>query len=115
MFTELYKHLKEKGFEVYSIGQHEGICLSPYLVIKENGTNEVAGKSLVNEVVEILVYYPIGSYSLIGTYTDKLKKEMRGLNKLRRVLDPMPTIVDDEKKAYMTSYFYKKIKTKEGA
>lgn len=115
MFTELYKHLKEKGFDVYSIGQHEGICSSPYLVIKENGTNGVAGKSLVNEVVEILVYYPIGSYSLIRTYTDNLKKEMRGLKSLRRVLDPMPTIVDDEKKAYMTSYFYKKIKTKEGA
>lgn len=114
MFTELYKHLKLKGFDVYSIGQHEGICSSPYLVIKENGTSEVIGTSLINDKVEILVYYPVGSYSLIATYTDKLKKEMRGLKSLRRVLDPMPTIVDDDKKAYMTSYFYKKIKKKEG-
>ena len=46
MFTQIYKHLKENGFDVYSIGQHKGICKSPYLVIKENGTSEIVGTSL---------------------------------------------------------------------
>lgn len=114
MFAELYTYLKEKGFDVYSIGQHQGTCSSPYLVIKENGESDIAGTSYINYVVEILVYYPMGSYSLIRIYTDKLKKEMSGFKALRRVLAPMPTIIDDDKKAYMTSYTYKKIKMKEG-
>ena len=41
MFKEIYKHLKLKGFDVYSIGQHEGICSDPYLVIKENGETKI--------------------------------------------------------------------------
>ena len=39
-------------------------------------------------------------------------KYQRGI---RRVIEAMPTIIDDDKKAYMTSFTYKKIKTKEGA
>lgn len=115
MFSQLYKFLKEKGFDVYSIGQHKGICTSPYLVLKENGTSEIVGKQLVNEVVEIMVYYPVGQYSKMKSYTDKLKNDLGDIKTLRRVLDPMPTIIDDEKEAYMTSYYYRKIKTKEGA
>ena len=114
MFTELYRYLKEKGFDVYSIGQHEGICSSPYLVIKENGESDVAGTSYINDVAEILIYYPIGGYSSLSTYTNNLKLEMKKKKNLKRVIDPMPTIIDDDKKAYMTSYTYKKIKVKEG-
>ena len=114
MFSELYIYLKEKGFDVYSIGQHQGTCSSPYLVIKENGESDVAGTSYINDLVEILVYYPIGRYSSLSSYTDKLKSEMNVYKKLKRVIDPMPVIIDDDKKAYMTSYTYKKIKVKEG-
>lgn len=114
MFTELYRYLKIKGFDVYSIGQHEGICVSPYLVIKENGESDIAGTSYINDLVEILVYYPIGKYSSLSIYTDKLKSEMKSYKKLKRVIDPIPTIIDDDKKAYMTSYTYRKIKMKEG-
>lgn len=114
MFTELYRYLKTKGFDVYSIGQHEGICSSPYLVIKENGESDIAGTSYINDLVEILVYYPKGKYSSLSSYTDKLKSEMKNYKKWKRVIDPMPVIIDDDKKAYMTSYTYRKLKMKEG-
>ena len=39
---------------------------------------------------------------------------MKLLKGIRRVIDPAPTIIDDDKKAYMTSFTYRKIKTKEG-
>lgn len=110
MFEQIYKYLKLKGFDVYSIGQHEGICSDPYLVIKENGESEIAGTNLSNDVVEILIYYPIGSYSTLEDYCINLKDSMKEISKLRRVLNPSPTIIDDDKKAYMTSYYYRKIK-----
>jgi hypothetical protein len=40
---------------------------------------------------------------------------MKLLKGIRRVIEPMPTIIDDDKKAYMTSFTYRKIKMKEGA
>ena len=115
MFAQIYKHLKNNGFDVYSIGQHEGICTNPYIVVKENGESEVIGTSLINNTVELLIYYPVGTYSKLNEYKQSVLYTMKLLKGIRRVMDPMPTIIDDDKKAYMTSFTYKKIKTKEGA
>ena len=115
MFAQIYKHLKNNGFDVYSIGQHEGICTNPYIVVKENGESEVVGTSLINDTVELLIYYPLGKYSELVSYKKKILNVMKYLRGVRRVIEAMPTIVDDDKKAYMTSFTYKKIKTKEGA
>jgi hypothetical protein len=114
MFTEIYRHLKENGFDVYSIGQHQGICKSPYIVIKENGESEIIGTSLTNDIVELLIYYPIGTYSKLNEYKQSTLYSMKLLKGIRRVIEPMPTIIDDDKKAYMTSFTYRKIRTKEG-
>lgn len=115
MFAQIYKHLKNNGFDVYSIGQHEGVCLSPYIVVKENGESEVVGTSLVNDSIELLIYYPFGRYSELSEYKKRILDVMKYQRGIRRVIEAMPTIIDDDKKAYMTSFTYKKIKTKEGA
>ena len=114
MFAQIYKHLKDNGFDVYSIGQHEAICTKPYIVIKENGENEIAGTSLTNDIVELLIYYPLGTYSKLNEYKQSTLYTMKLLKGVRRVIEPMPTIIDDDKKAYMTSFTYRKIKMKEG-
>ena len=62
MFKKTYEHLKYSGLDVYSIGQHKGLCEKPYIVIKENGLSEISGTSLTNDIIELLVYYPVGSY-----------------------------------------------------
>ena len=110
MFKEIYKHLKSKGLNVYSIGQHQGICKDPYFVIKDNGESEVAGTNLSYDTIEILIYYPIGQYSALEGQINVLKQYMKELAKLRRVMNPSPTVIDDDKKAYMTSLYYQKIK-----
>ena len=115
MFAQIYKHLKNNGFDVYSIGQHEGICTNPYIAVKENGGSEIVGPSLTNDIVGLLIYYPVGTYSKLNEYKQSVLYTMKFLKGIRRVIDPMPTIIDDDKKAYMTSFTYKKIKTKEGA
>lgn len=114
MFTQIYRHLKDNGFDVYSIGQHKGICINPYIVIKENGESEIAGTSLTNDIVELLIYYPVGTYSKLNEYKQSILYTMKLLKGIRRVVEPMPTIIDDDKKAYMTSFTFRKIKTKEG-
>ena len=115
MFAQIYKHLKNNGFDVYSIGQHKGICTNPYIVVKENGESEIVGTSLTNDIVELLIYYPVGTYSKLNEYKQSVLYTMKLLKGIRRVIDPMSTIIDDDKKAYMTSFSYRRIKKKEGA
>ena len=70
---------------------------------------------MTNDIVEILIYYPIGTYSKLDEYKQSTLYTMKLLKGIRRIIDPMPTIIDDDKKAYMTSFSYRKIKMKEGA
>ena len=112
MFKEIYLHLKEQGFNVYSIGQHKGKCLEPYLVVSETGDMDITGSGLMHKTVEVLIYYPVGKYSGVSAYIDSVKKAMQGL-KLRRVITSNPTIIDDDKQAYMTFLSYTRIKIKE--
>ena len=114
MFTELYTYLKGRGFDVYSIGQHQGICTNPYIVIKENGESYIAGTSLTNDVIELLIYYPIGKYSSLECYKKDILNSMRNIKGVRRIFEGVPTIIDNDKKAYMTSFSYRKIRMKEG-
>lgn len=113
MFKKLYLHLKNNGFNVYSIGQHEGVCIDPYIVISETGDSDIVGKNLMNKNVELLVYYPLGKYSEINNYIEKIKNTMKELSCFRRVINSNPIIVDDDKQAYMTFLAYRKIKLKE--
>lgn len=104
MFKTIYKHLKSSGFDVYSIGQHEGDCLKEYIVIK-NYTPRSIVKGTNNEEVELLLYYPIGEYSKFMDYIESVKEAMKGLN-LKDNEVPYPIIVEDDKKAYMTVLSY---------
>lgn len=113
MFREIYLHLKENGIDVYSIGQHKGLCNSPYVVISETGDGEIVGKNLMSKNVELLIYYPLNSYSEFEGYIENIKKTMKELSHIRRVIESNPRIIDDDKKAYMTFLSYRIIKIKE--
>ncbi len=89
MFAQIYKHLKNNGFDVYSIGQHEGICTNPYIVVKENGESEVVGTSLINDTVELLIYYPVGRYSELSNYKKRILDIMKDQRGIRRVIEAM--------------------------
>ena len=115
MFSQIYNFLKNKGYDVYSIGQHEGKCNNPYIVIQEKGIGQITGTRLSKSTIDLLVYYPKGQYSKFPVWINDLKLAMREFNKAKRVHDAMSTIIDDDKQAYHTSLTYEKIRTKEGA
>lgn len=105
-FKEIYKLLKTDGFDVYSIGQHGGLCTKPYVVIKELGEVKIAGTPFLNEVIDLLIYYPMPRYSEIGEYCDSVMESLEALECIERTYKQNATIVDDDKKAYTTSITY---------
>lgn len=102
----LYHYLKSAGFDVYSIGQHKGVCESPYIVLRNNGTNIV--DSVADRHYEIMMYVPVDRYSEMEDFVESVKLNMSKL--WPHVLlyeDEAPHYLDDEKKAYMTSLIYR--------
>ncbi|WP_250673537.1 hypothetical protein LZ906_007845 [Paraclostridium ghonii] len=104
MFKTIYKHLKTNGVDCYSIGQHHGICEKEYVVVKNN-TPRSLNNSMVEEEVELLLYYPLGGYSKFIDFIDSVKGVMKALS-YKDTYTPYPIIVEDEKKAYVTILKY---------
>lgn len=108
MFKTIYKHLKSKGFECYSVGQHTGICKTEYIVIK-NSTPRALSKVMLEEKVELLLYYPIGRYSEMEEFISRVRIAMSELD-YEDNYTPYPIIPEDGKDAYMTILSYKNVK-----
>lgn len=104
MFKLIYKHLKANNFDCYSIGQHKGICEKSYIVIKNN-TPRALSKTMLEEEVELFLYYPLGEYTKFIDYIDNVRSTMNGLS-LKDNFIQYPIIVEDDKKAYMTILSY---------
>lgn len=106
IWKDIYRHLKQEGFDVYSLGQHEGECKNPYLVLRDNGVTR--RQSIEVPEYEVLLYYPMDHYSEFSGYISGVKTAMNKLfPSLKLVEDEQPHYPDSEKRAYMTSLIYR--------
>ena len=105
MFKKIYTHLKNNNIDCYSIGQHEGKCVKPYVVIKDMGKAKTNNSVVYKKMVELYVYYPLGSYSMVDDFVSEIEEIMTSLS-FKETYEASPTIIDDDKKAYLTRLSY---------
>lgn len=105
-WQSIYTHLKERGFAVFSLGQHRGKCTEPYLVLRNNGG--LLEQGLTGQEYEVLLYYPATRYSQFEDYIEQVKETMNLLFPVLRLVDAeQPHYLDDEIEGYMTSLIYR--------
>ena len=104
----IYKHLKAKGIDVYSPGQHQGECVSPYTVVKDAGLNPLSSFSSSQALYDIMCYVPQKEVSKLEPYVEQLKEVMKGLYP---AIVPMnfqtASFLDDTVKGHMISIQYR--------
>lgn len=106
-YKTIYQHLKSEGYDVYSMGQHKGLCVAPYIVIRNNGT--VTELSVSSTDYELLLYYPIDHYSEFEDYIDSVRETMNELYPagLKLVDDASEHYLDDDVRGYQSSLLYR--------
>lgn len=108
-YQDIYTHLKAAGFAVYSLGQHQGECVSPYIVLRNNGSTDAL--SMTGTEYELLLYYPVKQYSSFEDHIESVKQHMNRLFPALRLVDgPSAHYLDDDVKGYMTSLIYENFK-----
>lgn len=75
----IYSHMKTNGFDVYSPGQHEGDCVAPYIVVRDEGTQKLSGFSSTQSLYDILCYVPQRNFSQLEPFVKSVKEAMKGL------------------------------------
>ena len=107
-WMNIYRQLRADGVDVYSPGQHQGECISPYTVLRDAGSNQLGDFSSTRALYEILCYVPQDQYSTLEPYVEEVKSSMK---KLYPAIVPThfetPSFLDDTVKGHMISVQYR--------
>lgn len=104
---DIYMHLQREGFEVYFPGQHQGECISPYVVVKGATNMQFRQYSTVAQYYDLLCYVPKDRYSSLYPYVDSVKAAMKQLFPMIKPAHyDTDSFYDDEIKGHMVSVQY---------
>lgn len=110
-WQDIYMHLKEKGFDVYSPGTKTGECNSEYLVVKNDGSSKHASFSTDVDLYAVLCYVPKSHYSSLEPLVQRVKNAMKELEPMIKPYGSQtPSYYDDSVKAHMIGIEYKNYK-----
>lgn len=108
---DIFTHLKNEGFEVYSPGIKTGECISEYLVVKNDGSTKHTSFSTDIDLYAVMCYVPKENYSSLEPLVQKVKNAMKGLEPMIKPYGSQtPSYYDDSLKAHMISIEYKNYK-----
>ena len=98
---DIYKHLKNKGFDVYWPAQKLGECSSKYLVIKNDGSYKHVNYSTDRDMYSIQCYVPKLAYSELEPLVQSVKRAMKELYPMIMPYgSQQPSFYDDAIKAH---------------
>lgn len=107
-WTTIYRHLKAEGFDVYSPGQHNGDCTSPYVVIRDAGLSQLSGFSSTQARYELLCYVPKDQFSSLEPFVERVETAMKGLYpSIVSMNYRTPSFLEDSIKGHMVSTQYR--------
>lgn len=108
IWKQIYAHLKQDGFDVYSPGQHRGECTTPYVVVKDAGSTRVSQFSSTQTLYDVMCYVPAEQFSTLEPFVHQVKSSLDGLYPM---LVPMNfetgSFLDDTVKGHMISVQYR--------
>ena len=110
-WQDIFIHLKQDGFDVYSPGIKVGECNSEYLVVKSDGSSKHISFSTDVDLYSVLCYVPKDKYSTLESLVQRVKKSMKGLEPMIKPYGSQtPSYYDNSYKAHMISIEYKNYK-----
>jgi len=110
-WQDIFMHLKNAGFDVYSPGTKTGECISEYLVVKNDGSSRHMNFSTDIDLYSIMCYVPKDQYSSLEILVQNVKQTMKGLEPMITPYGSQtPSYYDDSYKAHMISIEYKNYK-----
>lgn len=107
VYRELARFLNDNNIENYSIGQHQGRCERPCVVIEDGGQIRETKYILKVRRLNLTVMFPKGRYSEVEDYINKVATVMEGYNKTVFTEYVSDIMLDLEKDAYIAVLEYK--------
>lgn len=107
IWDAIYQKLKSKNIDVYTPGQHQGDCISPYAVVRPSGTNQYLDYSTDVIYCDVLCYAPRDHFSQLEPLVIQVKNAIKELYpQVRDAHMELNGFIDDSNKSHMWSIQY---------
>lgn len=111
VWADIFKHLKSKGFDVFSPSEKIGECDSEYIVVSLGAVSKLTGFSTNVEIYDVMCYVPKNNYSKLEPLKMAIKRAMKEIEPLVKPYGTeTDSFYDDSVKAHMVSIQYKNYK-----
>lgn len=107
MYRHLSRFLTDNKIKNYSIGQHQGKCTEPFVIISDEGERGISGYSLNYREIDLIILYPLGRYSQLEDYIELVKSTMEGYKRGKWTREMSDIIIEQSKEAYMVALTYR--------
>lgn len=107
IYKDIAVHLNSKNIDNYSIGQHQGKCTSPFIVIEDAGQQKESRYTIKIRNINVVVVFPQGKYSELEGYVDKVIDAMNSYTRAVFSENISDVMIDTEKDAYIVVLEYK--------
>lgn len=106
-WQRIYNQLKSDGIDVYSPGQHKGECITPYTVLKDDGTNKHTSFSSVVARYDVLCYVPKEQFSTLESYVESVQASLKKMYpEIKPTYDSTASYLDPDVNGHMVSMQY---------
>lgn len=96
-------------YPCYAIGEHQGECTEPYVVLKFDGQLVSVNNSQCGwQFVHVFLYAPLGDITILDDMISPIQEALKEV--LEFTGEITPEAIDDNKKAYFRRLNYKKPK-----
>ena len=105
MIVKLFEYLQDNKIDVYFVGQHQGECKKPYVVLKDDGVNSSNGR-VGKGYIDILFFIPQNKFTECQSFKSKVKDLMKKFKDVKYTGNETGIVTDNEKKALTFSVMY---------
>lgn len=107
LYRDLADYLNDNNINFFSIGQHEGKCKEPFVVIEEAGEQKESRYTLKIKNVDLVLFYPKGHYSEVEDYVNHVISTMEGYTRATFTGNVSDVMIETDKEAYIVVLSYK--------
>ncbi len=107
MIVKLFEYLQDNKIDVYFVGQHQGECKKPYVVLKDDGVNSSNGR-VGKGYIDILFFIPENRFTKIKDFRKQIVDLLKEFKSIRYAGNETGIVTDNDKKSINFFNYYEK-------
>ncbi len=115
LWQQMYSLLKDAGMAVYTPGQHEDYCSSPYCVVSQDRVTVEEDTPASYKILTVIAFVPVDQYSTLDPYVQSVYEALEPLHDTVAFTGRIVYEVDRDFRAHKATLTYRAMQPAESS